>query len=85
MRSVCLFLVIGGALLASGCGTNGGMVRADLLEKTGGAAIELTDTAFYPQITDQCGPASLATVLDSAGVHVLLFLIDLILQLSAAA
>jgi len=58
-------------LLASGCGTNGSMVRADLLEKTGGAAVELTDTAFYPQITDQCGPASLATVLDNAGVHVL--------------
>jgi tetratricopeptide (TPR) repeat protein len=31
----------------------------------------LSDTTFYPQTTDQCGPAALATVLDAAGVQVL--------------
>ena len=71
MRSLYLFLMIGGALLASGCGINDSIIRADLLEKTGGVAVELTDTAFYPQTTDQCGPAALATVLGTAGVQVL--------------
>lgn len=58
-------------MLASGCGINGSKIRADLLEKTGGVAVELTDTAFYSQTTDQCGPAALATVLGAAGVQVL--------------
>ena len=31
-------------------------------------SIELSDVAFYPQTQDQCGPAALATVLESAGV-----------------
>ncbi len=30
--------------------------------------VELTHVAFYPQTQDLCGPAALATVLDSAGV-----------------
>jgi len=64
-------LVIGGVTLASGCGINGRMVRADLVEKSGSAALELTDTVFYPQTTDQCGPAALATVLYTSGVQVL--------------
>jgi tetratricopeptide (TPR) repeat protein len=71
MRCLTLFFIIGGVSLASGCGVNGSMVRADLLEKSGGEAFELTDTAFYPQTTDQCGPAALATVLGTTGVHVL--------------
>ncbi|MCK5395370.1 MAG: PA2778 family cysteine peptidase [Gammaproteobacteria bacterium] len=32
-------------------------------------AIELTDTPFYPQTQYQCGPAALATVLQSHGVE----------------
>lgn len=32
--------------------------------------IELTDVAFHPQVTDQCGPAALATVLEKSGVTV---------------
>ncbi|MDP4529713.1 PA2778 family cysteine peptidase [Alkalimonas delamerensis] len=31
-------------------------------------AIELTETPFYPQLQYQCGPAALATVLQSSGV-----------------
>jgi len=34
------------------------------------SAIELSDTAFFPQTAYQCGPAALATVLHSAGVEV---------------
>ena len=33
-------------------------------------AIELTNTPFYPQTTNQCGPAALATVLQFHGVKV---------------
>ena len=70
MRSLYLCLVIGSVSLASGCGVSSSIVKADLLEKSGGVVIELTDTAFYPQTTDQCGPAALATVLAATGVHV---------------
>jgi tetratricopeptide (TPR) repeat protein len=31
------------------------------------AGIELVDVPFYPQVTDQCGPAALATILNAAG------------------
>ncbi len=70
MRWLSLCLVIGSVSLASGCGVSSSIVKADLLEKSGGVVIELTDTAFFPQTTDQCGPAALATVLAAAGVHV---------------
>jgi len=71
MRCLYVVLLIGAASLASGCGINNGIVRSALLEKSGGVAVELTDTAFYPQTTDQCGPAALATVLSTTGVQVL--------------
>ena len=32
--------------------------------------VELTETPFYAQSTDQCGPAALTTVLDASGVGV---------------
>ena len=34
------------------------------------AAVELSDTPFYPQQRYQCGPAALATVLGAQGVDV---------------
>jgi hypothetical protein len=34
------------------------------------SAIEIADTPFFPQETYQCGPAALATVLESSGVRV---------------
>lgn len=70
MRCLYASLVIGASLLASGCGINSGIVRSALLEKSDGSAIELTDTPFYPQTTDQCGPAALATVLSTTDVQV---------------
>ncbi len=32
--------------------------------------VELTDVPFFPQETHQCGPAALATVLDSSGLNI---------------
>lgn len=32
--------------------------------------MELTDVPFHPQVTDQCGPAALATILNSADIPV---------------
>lgn len=69
-RRSYLWSLIGSALLASGCGVNSSMVRTDLLKQSGGVAIELADTPFYPQRTDQCGPSALATVLRAARVRV---------------
>lgn len=71
MRCLCTWLLIGGASLASACSIHGGIVRANLLEASGNVTVELTDTVFYPQTTDQCGPAALATVLAATGVQVL--------------
>ncbi len=70
IRRLSLLLVLISASLSSGCSTLDKAVRADLFEKSGNVPFELSDTAFYPQTTDQCGPAALATVLNAAGVEV---------------
>ena len=70
MRYLYVWLITGAALLASGCSINNGTVRSALLEKSDGLAVELADTPFYPQSTDQCGPAALATALRTTGVRV---------------
>lgn len=57
--SVCL-----AAALQGGCAASS-IPRPEL---PGGAPVELTDTSFHPQRDYQCGPAALATVLESAGV-----------------
>lgn len=55
-------------MLIAGCAGNQRVMMADIeLQST---AIELIDTPFYPQITDQCGPSALATILNVAGVDV---------------
>ncbi len=38
--------------------------------KQHGTEVELVDTPFYAQLTDQCGPSALAAVLDVSGVSV---------------
>ena len=63
-------LLLGAAALTAGCSVNGGMVRDELRQQSGGVAYELTDTPFYSQTTDQCGPSALATALNDAGVPV---------------
>lgn len=69
-RRLYFCLLIGAAALTAGCGLNGGIIRDELRQQSGGVAYELTDTPFYSQTTDQCGPSALATVLNGAGVAV---------------
>lgn len=59
--------VLGVLAVLSGCATNSGSMLAGLDGHD--EAIELTEVAFHPQVTDQCGPAALATILNSAGVE----------------
>jgi tetratricopeptide (TPR) repeat protein len=55
------------ALLAAACATP----QADrLLERPAVGRVELADVPFYPQERYQCGPASLAMVLDWGGLQV---------------
>ena len=54
-------------LSLSGCATAPGSSRVDASTQMP-ASVELTHIGFYPQTQDQCGPAALATVLESAGV-----------------
>ncbi len=69
-RRLFLCALIGAAALTTGCSFNGGMIRDDLRQQSGGVAYELTETPFYSQTTDQCGPSALATALNTAGVPV---------------
>lgn len=64
-RRTTWLLISVGALL-SGCASGIGNVVSELdgLEND----IELTDVPFFSQVTDQCGPAALASILNDAGV-----------------
>ena len=55
-------------IIASGCAgiSGGGTAGLEDADNT----IELTEVPFFPQVTDQCGPAALATILNVAGVSV---------------
>jgi hypothetical protein len=55
-------------MLVAGCASNAGNMLAGLDRET--QDVELTDVPFHPQVTDQCGPAALATILNSADVPV---------------
>lgn len=56
--------------LAAGCASRG-PVLPDMVQQTGAASsVELSRTPFFPQTKYYCGPAALATVLNSAGVEV---------------
>jgi hypothetical protein len=54
--------------LLSGCAGNVGSMVAGLDERR--EPVELQDVPFHSQVTDQCGPAALATVLNDAGIAV---------------
>lgn len=60
--------MFGAFTLLSGCAGNVGNMVAELEDRR--TAIELADVPFYPQVTDQCGPAALAAVLNHSGVSV---------------
>jgi len=62
------WLIVGTLAYLSGCATNVGAMMANLEHHS--TAIELTGTPFHAQVTDQCGPAALATILNVTGVSV---------------
>jgi tetratricopeptide (TPR) repeat protein len=53
-------------IIASGCAGISGGVTAGLEDVDD--TIELTEVPFFPQVTDQCGPAALAMILNASGV-----------------
>ncbi len=63
-----LCFVVGALALISGCASNIGNMLAELEQHDG--SVELIDVPFHPQVTDQCGPAALATILNSADIPV---------------
>jgi tetratricopeptide (TPR) repeat protein len=60
--------VAGLLVLFSGCATDVRTMVAGLDQDM--VAVELTETPFYPQVTDQCGPSALAATLNVSGVSV---------------
>jgi tetratricopeptide (TPR) repeat protein len=63
-----IWFAISSIALLSGCASNVGQMIADL--ERFDSSIELVDTPFHPQVTDQCGPAALATILNVVDVEV---------------
>ena len=61
-------LIVGSLLLTSGCAghVDGMLTELERLQQD----VELTSVPFHPQVTDQCGPAALASILNDAGVAV---------------
>lgn len=53
-----------------GCSHTPQVIAPRLPDGSSGGAVELSQTSFFPQETDQCGPAALATVLNSTGLDV---------------
>ena len=62
------WLVIGALAFVSGCAGNIGAMVTELERHS--TEVELIDVPFYSQVTDQCGPAALATILNVADVAV---------------
>ena len=62
------WLVLGMLAFVSGCANDIRNMLSDLEQQRGD--VELIQTPFYPQVTDQCGPSALATILNSSGVAV---------------
>ena len=54
--------------LLSGCAGSASQLVAPLQDRH--APVELHDVPFFSQVTDQCGPASLASILGASGVAV---------------
>jgi len=62
------WFAVGLLAFISGCASDIRNMLSDLEQQRGD--IELIQTAFYPQVTDQCGPSALAAILNSSGVTV---------------
>lgn len=63
-----IILLIGALALTSGCTSIVRNMLAELEHQT--ESVELADVPFHSQVTDQCGPAALASVLNSAEIAV---------------
>jgi len=62
------WLAVSVLTLLSGCATGIGSMVAELDNRSMG--VELEHVPFFSQVTDQCGPAALASVLNDAGIEV---------------
>jgi len=62
------WLVAGLLVLLSGCANDVRTMVSGLDQEL--VAVELVETPFYPQVTDQCGPSALAATLNVSGVSV---------------
>jgi len=67
-RSLQQWLAVSIVVLISGCASEPRNILSDLEQQRGD--IELIQTPFYPQVTDQCGPSALAAVLNYSGIPV---------------
>lgn len=63
------WLPMGVIVLMTGCASDTRNMLSNLQQHRGD--VELIETPFYPQVTDQCGPSALAVVLNSSGIAVL--------------
>ena len=63
-RCVAVSIII----LISGCASETRNMLSELEQQRGD--VELVQTPFYPQVTDQCGPSALAAILNSSGLTV---------------
>jgi len=55
-------------VLLTGCASDVRTMVSGLERET--VAVELVETPFYPQVTDQCGPSALAATLNVSGVSI---------------
>jgi len=62
------WFAVGMLAFVTGCASDIRNMLSDLEQQRGD--VELIQTPFYPQVTDQCGPSALATILNSSGVTV---------------
>lgn len=62
------WFAVGMLAFVSGCASDIRNMLSDLEQQRGD--VELKQTPFYRQVTDQCGPSALAAILNSSGVTV---------------
>jgi len=62
------WLMLGVVVFVAGCASDNRFMLAELDRQNDN--IELINTPFYPQVTDQCGPSALTAILNSSGVTV---------------
>jgi tetratricopeptide (TPR) repeat protein len=62
------WFAVGMLAFVTGCANDIRNMLSDLEQQRGD--VELIQTPFYPQVTDQCGPSALAAILNSSGVTV---------------